>query len=148
MEGPSVEPQGHFPSSDELPSKQIDGAHRNLSPEFSVCLSRPTAENFKRRLVTMGLALSRETSQVHITHLDRRRAVYASATSDLRVRGGELKDNEEGTASGTLLLKKCSTLPSKPFSFSLTTPTPEIDPLSEGTDLRLKVLGPFFTRSP
>lgn len=94
---------------------QIDGAHRNLSPHFSVCLSRETAENFKRRLVsTMNLSLSRETSQVQITLLDRRRAVYTSATSDLRVRGGELKDNEEETASGTLLLKKvcCFLLPS------------------------------------
>ncbi|KAM0754098.1 hypothetical protein T439DRAFT_378186 [Meredithblackwellia eburnea MCA 4105] len=132
---------------EEVSRWKIEGVHRNLSPHFSPCLSRDTIERFRTILVEqMNLTLSRETSQVHITHLDRRRAVYASATSDLR--GGELKNNEEGTVSGTLLLKKCSTLPSKPFSFSLTTPTSEIDPLSEGTDLRLKVLADKAATSP
>lgn len=66
---------------------QIDGAGRNLSPFFSLALSLETAEAFKARLVDrMGLQLSNETSHVHILHLDRHRAVYAVATTELRVR--------------------------------------------------------------
>lgn len=40
------------------------------------------------------------------------------------------------------MLKKCSTLPSKPFFLSITTPTRDDEPISEGSDLRIKVLGP------
>jgi hypothetical protein len=59
----------------------------------------------------------------------------------LRRQGQELRDLPQGsTASGTLVLKKCSTLPSKPFALSIVKPLSASIRQLDGTDLRLKVL--------
>lgn len=69
-------------------SAQIDEPNKSLSSHFSIALSPTRAEEFRHVLVEkFGLELSHETSHVHVQHLDRRRAVYASATSELRVSG-------------------------------------------------------------
>lgn len=124
----------------EIESWQLEGPDRKILPHFSLSLSRSTTDSFKQHLTeSFYLKLSHETSVIHVSHLDRRRAVFAVASAELR--GGELKDITPGTsASGTISLKKVSTLARKPYFLSISEPTKEGEEFGDGTDLRIKVL--------
>ncbi|GAA5883688.1 hypothetical protein JCM16303_004767 [Sporobolomyces ruberrimus] len=118
-----------------------------VSPTFSTSLSSRTARKFLDSLLN-GTASGEvfekknEISQVHIWHLDKSRASFGCAIAECR--GQELRDLPKGnTASGTLVLKKCSTLPSKPFALSIVRPLDSDSNThnqADGTDLRLKIL--------
>ncbi|GAA6033479.1 hypothetical protein JCM8097_001418 [Rhodosporidiobolus ruineniae] len=156
---------------DEVERWKVDAPRPLGTPHFDYSMSSATMQRLVRRLERRGFARSKASSQVHLLHLDRRRAVYAVATAE--VRGHDLRNLPPGQgANGTLGLKKVSTLPSKPFSLSISKPgrvilpsTPssasedghggqkseEEEPrveLNEGTDLRVKVLADKAATSP
>ncbi|GAA6006754.1 hypothetical protein JCM11491_003169 [Sporobolomyces phaffii] len=125
-----------------------------VSPTFSTSLSSRTAKRFATRLLEEDDATSpspfkkkTEISQVHIWHLDKSRASFGCAIAECR--GQELRNLPKGnTASGTLMLRKCSTLPSKPFALAIVSPTLASRRQTDGTDLRLKILADKAATSP
>ncbi|BGP20692.1 hypothetical protein JCM10213v2_008855 [Rhodosporidiobolus nylandii] len=136
---------------EEIEGWAIDSSRSLGTPHFDWGMSRSTILSLVDRLQLQGFSKKRTTSQVHILHLDRHRAVYAVATAALR--GHDLSNLPPGQcANGTLSLVKCSTLPSKPFSLSISTPgTVDEDGeirLREGSDLRVKVLADKAATSP
>ncbi|GAA5884192.1 hypothetical protein JCM6882_002174 [Rhodosporidiobolus microsporus] len=138
---------------DEVEGWKVDTSRPVGTPHFDYAMSRETVSSLVECFERRGLSKKKSSSQVHILHLDRYRAVYAVATAE--VRGQDLRNLPPGQcANGTLSLKKCSTLPSKPFSLSISTPG-TLEPLVsagegeseeprvrlvEGTDMRVKVL--------
>ncbi|GAA5908104.1 hypothetical protein JCM5296_002228 [Sporobolomyces johnsonii] len=145
----------------ELEKWKIDSASSasspsspSVSPQFSTSLSRASVDRLLGRLTESSefgtFYKDRESSQVHILHLDRARAMYGVAIAD--VRGQDLRNlPPRQSATGTLVLRKCSTLASKPFSLSLINPTSELNPQNqstEGRDLRLKVHADKSATSP
>ncbi|GAA5974603.1 hypothetical protein JCM11641_007020 [Rhodosporidiobolus odoratus] len=150
------------------------------SPQFTYAMSKETIDFFVERLKRKGFTMKKTSNQVHILHLDLSRAVYAIATAQLSVRilpfqssllrarltihreqGHDLRNlPPQISANGTLSLRKVSTVPSKPFSLSISNPAridaspsespdgmPEIR-LREGSDLRVKVLADKAATSP
>ncbi|GAA5962282.1 hypothetical protein JCM3765_004733 [Sporobolomyces pararoseus] len=120
-----------------------------VSPTFSTSLSSTTAEGFLSILKSKDPSFVKKTeiSQVRIFHLDKSRASFGCAIAECR--GQELRELPKGcTASGTLVLKKCSTLPSKPFSLSIVSPSSASNRQVDGTDLRLKILADKAATSP
>ncbi|GAA5902161.1 uncharacterized protein JCM6883_001315 [Sporobolomyces salmoneus] len=126
-----------------------------VSPTFSTSLSSSTAQRFLSLLNNDStppnerFEKKNEISQVHILHLDKSRASFGNAISECR--GQELRDLPKGcSASGTLVLKKCSTLPAKPFALSIVSPsgTLENGGQQDGTDLRIKILADKAATSP
>ncbi|GAA5972575.1 hypothetical protein JCM21900_006629, partial [Sporobolomyces salmonicolor] len=143
----------------EIEKWQIDSASSasspSVSPQFSTSLSRASVDRLLGRLTESSSKFdtfhkNRDSSQVHILHLDRARAMYGVAIAD--VRGQDLRNlPPRQSATGTLVLRKCSTLASKPFSLSLINPTSKSNPqnqATEGRDLRLKVHADKSATSP
>ncbi|GAA5995383.1 hypothetical protein JCM5350_006247 [Sporobolomyces pararoseus] len=120
-----------------------------VSPTFSTSLSSPTVDKFLSTLKSTDSSFEKksEISQARIFHLDKSRASFGCAIAECR--GQELRELPRGcTASGTLVLRKCSTLPSKPFSLSIISPTSASNRQVDGTDLRLKILADKAATSP
>ncbi|GAA5918272.1 hypothetical protein JCM1841_002141 [Sporobolomyces salmonicolor] len=143
----------------EIEKWQVDSASSasspSVSPQFSTSLSRASVDRLLGRLTDSSSNFgtfhkNRDSSQVHILHLDRARAMYGVAIAD--VRGQDLRNlPPRQSATGTLVLRKCSTLASKPFSLSLINPTSKLNPqnqATEGRDLRLKVHADKSATSP
>ncbi|BGP52144.1 hypothetical protein JCM10450v2_008115 [Rhodotorula kratochvilovae] len=143
-------------SVEELERVSLTPACPFGSPHFVSSLSRSAAHALLDRVCASGegFECTKQSSQVYLTLLDKRRAVYGVATAALK--GSDLRALGPGeTGSGTLSLKKCSTLPSKPFSLSIAAPhvhdeegEGEAGEMHEGTDLRVKVLADKAATSP
>ncbi|GAA5869246.1 hypothetical protein JCM8547_005176 [Rhodosporidiobolus lusitaniae] len=143
---------------DEVEEKwKVDDSRPFCAPHFEYGMSESAVSSFVEKIKARGFAKTKETSNVHVTHLDCPRAVYNTATA--AVRGHTLRSLPPGqNANGTLSLKKVSTLWSRPFSLSVSTPgtvgppqegstEPSVQ-MKEGTDLRVKVLADKAATSP
>ncbi|GAA6011090.1 hypothetical protein JCM10207_005492 [Rhodosporidiobolus poonsookiae] len=140
----------------DLEGWKVDASRSFATPHFDYSMSRETIFALVDRLERKGFEKTKANSRVHILHLDRHRAVYAVATAS----GHDMRNLPPGQlGSGTLSLQKCSTLPSKPFTLSITMPGKVELPgkdgdgeprvmLKEGSDMRVKVLADKAATSP